>query len=206
MAMPSPSTQAPIRRSDGVYRASYSIPYSGLMGRAAGHIVVVHTGGEVLAMDALRPNRVTGEPILWRAEVVTIDPMLVGRSYPQLRQVANPITGNLAKPEESLVVVAEKARVHLDREDSAMLFQEAVLRTPVAGSNAPLIVEDVTKLVGPGTGDPVGVLGACGITRAAREPVYRGLRHDPVAMEGFRKEDGVLKGLMVLLRDICVGV
>ncbi len=86
--------QAPIRRSDGVYRASYSIPYSGLMGRAAGHIVVVHTGGEVLAMDALRPNRVAGEPILWRAEVVTIDPMLVGRSYPQLRQVANPITGN----------------------------------------------------------------------------------------------------------------
>ncbi|QDU28241.1 outer membrane biogenesis protein BamB [Anatilimnocola aggregata] len=86
--------QAPIRRSDGIYRRSYSIPYSGLVGRAAGHIVVVHTGGEVLAIDALRPNRATAEPILWRGEVVSLDMLTAAVSYSQLRQVTNPVTGN----------------------------------------------------------------------------------------------------------------
>jgi outer membrane protein assembly factor BamB len=86
--------QAPIRRNDIAYRPSYSIPYSGLLGRATGHIVVIHTGGELIAIDALRLNRATSEPILWRGEVVTADPQLIGRSYPQLRQVTNPITGN----------------------------------------------------------------------------------------------------------------
>jgi outer membrane protein assembly factor BamB len=85
--------QAPIRRSDGVYRTAYSIPYSGLIGRATGHIVAVHTGGEILTIDALRPNRGPGEPILWRAEVVNVDPMQIGRAYPQSRQTSNPITG-----------------------------------------------------------------------------------------------------------------
>lgn len=86
--------QAPIRRTDGINRRSYSIPFSGLAGRAVGHIVVVHTGGEVLALDALRPNRATAEPILWRGEVVNVDLQATGASYPQLRQVANPIVGN----------------------------------------------------------------------------------------------------------------
>lgn len=86
--------QAPIRRSDGVYRQSYSIPYSGLVGRATGHIVAVHTGGEILTLDALRPNRGPGEPILWRAEVVNVDPMQITRAYPQSRQTSNPITGS----------------------------------------------------------------------------------------------------------------
>ncbi|WP_425618952.1 PQQ-binding-like beta-propeller repeat protein [Anatilimnocola sp. NA78] len=86
--------QAPIRRSDGIYRRSYSIPYSGLVGRATGHIVVVHTGGEVLAIDALRPATATSEPILWRGEVVSLDMLSAGASYSQLRQVNNPVTGN----------------------------------------------------------------------------------------------------------------
>ena len=88
--------QAPIRRSDGVYRASYSIPYSGLVGRATGHIVTVHTGGEILTIDALRQSRGPGDPILWRAEVVSIDPLQMGRTgaYPQSRQTTNPITGS----------------------------------------------------------------------------------------------------------------
>jgi outer membrane protein assembly factor BamB len=86
--------QAPIRRSDGIYRTAYSIPYSGLVGRATGHIVAVHTGGEILTIDALRPNRGPGEPILWRSEVVNIDPMQIGRAYPQSRQTSNPVTGS----------------------------------------------------------------------------------------------------------------
>jgi outer membrane protein assembly factor BamB len=86
--------QAPIRRSDGIYRRSYSIPYSGLVGRTVGHIVVVHTGGEVIAIDALRPNRATAEPILWRGEIVSVDPTMGNTAYPQLRQVANPVIGN----------------------------------------------------------------------------------------------------------------
>ncbi|WP_254509774.1 outer membrane protein assembly factor BamB family protein [Anatilimnocola floriformis] len=86
--------QAPIRRQDGVYRQTYSIPYSGLVGRATGHIITVHTGGEILTIDALRANRGPGEPILWRAEVVNMDPLQMGRAYPQSRQTSNPITGS----------------------------------------------------------------------------------------------------------------
>lgn len=64
-----------------------------LIGPATGHIVAVHTGGEILTIDAPRPNRGPGEPILWRAEVVNVDPMQIGRAYPQSRQTSNPITG-----------------------------------------------------------------------------------------------------------------
>lgn len=87
-------SQAPIRRTDGIYRSYVTPPYTGLTGRATGHIVVVHAGGEVLAIDALRMNRGTSEPILWRGEVITIDPLLNRTYYPQPRPVTNPIIGN----------------------------------------------------------------------------------------------------------------
>jgi outer membrane protein assembly factor BamB len=87
-------SMAPIRRSDGIYRPYVTPPYTGLTGRATGHIIVVHAGGEVLAIDALRANRGGTEPILWRGEVITIDPLLNRSYYPQSRQVTNPIIGN----------------------------------------------------------------------------------------------------------------
>lgn len=85
---------APIRRSDGIYRSYITPPYTGLTGRATGHILIVHAGGEVLAIDALRASRGGAEPILWRGEVITIDPLLNRTYYPQSRQVTNPIIGN----------------------------------------------------------------------------------------------------------------
>jgi outer membrane protein assembly factor BamB len=84
---------APVRRSDGVYR-SYTTPYTGLTGRATGHIVVVHAGGEVLAIDALRLHRGSTEPILWRGEVIAVDPLQMRSYYPQSRQITNPVIGN----------------------------------------------------------------------------------------------------------------
>lgn len=86
-------SQVFIRKSDGVTRRYYQVPYQGLTGHTCGHLLVVHTGGEVMALGGLGTAGDNDTP-LWRTEVLNLDPAVANTVYPQARSVSNPLTGS----------------------------------------------------------------------------------------------------------------
>lgn len=85
---------ASLRSGQGNYRRYYPVQNNGLTGKALGHLMMVHLGPEIVAIDALQPQRNGAEVVLWRQEMMLGDVRSQQNFYPQSRQVANPILGS----------------------------------------------------------------------------------------------------------------
>ncbi len=69
-----------------------SIPQHAISAKTNGHLMVVSLGSEVVAIDALTPDRTPSDTLLWRLDTFDIDPTARQMSYPQQKQVPNPLT------------------------------------------------------------------------------------------------------------------
>jgi len=85
---------ASLRSPENGNRRFYPMQNNGLLGKAAGHLVMVHLGPEIVAIDALQTQRSGSEIVLWRQEMMLGDVRSQQNFYPQTRQVTNPILGS----------------------------------------------------------------------------------------------------------------
>jgi outer membrane protein assembly factor BamB len=89
-----PLVTASLRSSEGGYRRFYPVQNNGLTGKAAGHLLMVHLGPEIVAIDALQSKGDATDVVLWRQEMMLGDSRSQQNFYPQSRQVTNPILGS----------------------------------------------------------------------------------------------------------------
>jgi outer membrane protein assembly factor BamB len=85
---------ASLRGADNAFRRLISLPSNMHTAKASGHLLVINLGDQVLAVDALRGERGASDGQLWKLDAVEIDPNTISRSYPQPRNLANPLGGN----------------------------------------------------------------------------------------------------------------
>jgi len=83
---------ASLRSPENGSRRYYPMQNNGLQGKAAGHLVMVHLGPEIIAIDALQTQRSGTDIVLWRQEMMHGD-VRSQNFYPQTRQMTNPILG-----------------------------------------------------------------------------------------------------------------
>lgn len=83
---------ASLRNSETPSRRSYAMPYNSLSAKANGHLLVVNMGSELVAVDGLRAVGPSFETLLWRQDLVDIDPNSRTGIYPQQRSVSSPLT------------------------------------------------------------------------------------------------------------------
>jgi outer membrane protein assembly factor BamB len=85
------STLASLRDSNGVYQRLIALPSNQHVGSRRGHLVLVNSGDQVVAIDALRTSGGSGDSLLWKLGAVEVDNST--RSYPQQRVSSNPFGG-----------------------------------------------------------------------------------------------------------------
>lgn len=108
---------------------------------------------------------------------------------------------SIAKLQQSVVAVADKARVHFDAELDFVLGQVSSLVGPVGKHNAlPLPFKNVAELVGPSARHPVGVDGLRAVAWAAAEAIDGGNSQEAGEL------DSVAKSLVMIFGNRLVGV
>ena len=118
-------------------------------------------------------------------------------------QVAQVVVGadffahSLTQPEERPRVVDHEAGMHLERQlPDAVLARERGGFFPVGDYLLfPLPLDDLFKVVRPAISDPIGVLGALGVARAAGET------HNHRHLQSLRQQHRPMEGLPVALGD-----
>ncbi|MEX2174304.1 MAG: PQQ-binding-like beta-propeller repeat protein, partial [Pirellulaceae bacterium] len=86
-------TTASLRNQDNTFRRMATVPNYLPTGKTAGHLLVVGMGDQVVAVDALRPERPNTDGLLWRVEAMEIDPTNTRNLYAQQRTSSNPLAG-----------------------------------------------------------------------------------------------------------------
>jgi outer membrane protein assembly factor BamB len=84
---------ASLRNTESPNRRQFSMPYNSLSAKANGHLLVVNLGSEIVAVNGLRAVGPSSEPLLWRQEMVDIDPNSRTGIFPQQRAVSSPLVG-----------------------------------------------------------------------------------------------------------------
>jgi hypothetical protein len=83
----------------------------------------------------------------------------------------------------------------------AVVIGELHRLLPVGDQNlVPLVVQNLAIIRGPGAGDPVGILGAGAVPGAAGEG------DDGIQSQQLRRQNRLLKDLVVMLRNLLLGV
>jgi outer membrane protein assembly factor BamB len=85
---------ASLRTAETAQRPFYFPSGTPLGGKARGHLLIIPVGTDVVAIDALRGDRSSGDALLWRQETADVDSRQRGQVYLQQRMVSNPLTGN----------------------------------------------------------------------------------------------------------------